>query len=133
MSYPLVKRLQRRPLTSFLLDRSCGSNFKGLQDIPEALLALPLYYFFFGCVPSHEHVYAHMHTTLLTDISVLACHCVMVTIQSAPRANTLSSWVTKKKEQNALKLYKAQCGFCCYSETRPSLSPTHSAKSLTDV
>lgn len=52
----------------------------------------------------------------------------MVTIQSAPRANTLSSWVTKKKEQNAPKLYKAQCGFCCYSETRPSLSPTHICK-----
>lgn len=34
----------------------------------------------------------------------------------------------KKKEQNALKLYKAQCGFCCYSETRPSLSPTHICK-----
>lgn len=33
-----------------------------------------------------------------------------------------------KTEHNALKLDKAQCSFCCYSETRPSLSPTHICK-----
>lgn len=33
-----------------------------------------------------------------------------------------------KKEHNAPKLDKAQCGFCCYSETSPSLSPTHICK-----
>ena len=35
---------------------------------------------------------------------------------------------SQKKEQNAPKLDKAQCSFCCYSETRPSLSPTHICK-----
>lgn len=33
-----------------------------------------------------------------------------------------------KTEHNALKLDKAQCSFCCYSETLPSLSPTHICK-----
>lgn len=51
----------------------------------------------------------------------------MLTIQSAQRANTRSSWVTKK-EHNASKLDKAQCSFCCYSETHPALSPTHICK-----
>lgn len=30
-----------------------------------------------------------------------------------------------KKEHNAPKLHKAQCSFCCYSETHPSLTETH--------
>lgn len=33
-----------------------------------------------------------------------------------------------KKEHNAPQLNKAQCNFCCYSETHPSLSPTHISK-----
>lgn len=33
-----------------------------------------------------------------------------------------------KREHNAPQLDKAQCGFCCYSETRPVLSPIHICK-----
>ncbi len=52
----------------------------------------------------------------------------MVTIKYALRANSWSSCVKKKREHNALKIDKAQSSFCCYSETRPALSPTHICK-----
>lgn len=96
---------------------------KGYRNIPEALLALPLYEgLLFVCV--RVHIWAPVNTTLLDDIGFSS----IVTAQCELGANTCSSRVTKEKEHNAPKLDKAQCSFCCYSETQPSLSPTHICK-----
>ncbi len=79
-------------------------------------------------VSAQKHVYAHMHTGLHTDVSVLAFHCECDGNHSVSTASQHLEILGHKKEHNAPKLDKAQCSFCCYSETRPSLSPTHICK-----
>lgn len=104
------------------------TKFKGLQDIPEALLALPLYYFLFLCLPVHKSTF--MHTcTLPCKLTLVYWHVTLCDgNHSRSTASQRLELLRNKKEHNAPKLDKAQCSFCCYSETRPSLSPTHICK-----
>lgn len=51
----------------------------------------------------------------------------MVTIQGAPWSKA-SPASQKKKQHSKPNLDKEQCSFCCYSKTRPAMSPKHICK-----
>lgn len=53
--------------------------------------------------------------------------CVMGTIWVSTVSQHLEL-LGHKKEEKSSKLDAAQCSFCCYSESHPSLSPTHICK-----
>lgn len=74
---------------------------------------------------AHTDSHTPTHSTSHADISLLVClsSATVTTRSSASQHSELPGH--HQKEQNASKSDKAQCSFCGFSETRPSLSPTH--------
>lgn len=128
ISHPLVSETIALTFDPFLLDRSDSSKFKGLQYMPRALVEITTILLFVSLLArTNAHTVSHTatHSTSNADISLLVClsSATVTTRSSASQHSELPGH--HQKERNASKSDKAQCSFCGFSETRPSLSPTH--------
>lgn len=128
ISHPLVSETIALTFDPFLLDRSDSSKFKGLQYMPRALVEITTVLLFVSLLArtnAHTDSHTATHSTSHADISLLVClsSATVTTRSSASQHSELPGH--HQKERNASKSDKAQCSFCGFSETRPSLSPTH--------
>lgn len=128
ISHPLVSETIALTFDPFLLDRSDSSKFKGLQYMPGALVEITTILLFVSLrarTNAHTDSHTPTHSTSHADISLLVClsSATVTTRSSAGQHSELPGH--HQKERNASKSDKAQCSFCGFSETRPSLSPTH--------
>lgn len=123
MSYPLVSETTALTFDPFILEPSGRSKFKGLQCKPGALVEITTILLFVS-VCAHQRTPRLTRSTSRADVSLLVC-LSSVTVTTRSSVSQHSQLPGHQKERNASKSDKAQCSFCGFSETRPSLSPTH--------